>query len=81
MEQAKGSGKDSWDSKNQRRRYDEWKLNPHWKQQKEHPDSWPNRRIGDESPRGDGKPKREGARMVTVRNGIIQDWRCPIGGQ
>ena len=76
MEQAKGSGKDSWDSKNQRRRYDEWKHNPNWRQQKKHPDSWPNRRIGDRSPRGngDGKQKRgEGVRMLTVKDGVIQD--------
>ena len=75
------SGKDPWDSRNQRWRNDEWKFNPNWKQQKKHLDSWPNRRIGDKSPRGDGKPKREGVRLVTVRDGIIQDWRYPITDQ
>ena len=87
--EAKGAGKDAWDSK-RRSSYGGYGWQDSWKHgggkpQKKYPqESWPNRRITERSPRdkgaekgkGDekGKPKRgDGVRIIQVKDGVIQD--------
>ena len=74
--EAKGSGKDYWDSK-RRSGYGGYGWQDTWKHGggKPRPPRSP-RDKGTEKGKGDekGKQKRgEGVRMVTVKNGVIQD--------